>query len=118
MVDTIYSTTYNVEKITARVTETLSVHHVEHKQFNQIGAILQDVILKSIGGGFLENNVQICGPTINGPPRTQFITHTRSFLITTTSMETIVIPVNSRGSQRGFSHKSWLMPICYYDLYS
>jgi len=99
VVDTIYSTIYNAEKITARVTETPSVNHVEHEQVNQIGAILQDVILKLIGGGLLGNNVQIGGPTIHGPPRTQFITHTRSFLTTTTSMETIVLPVNFRGSQ-------------------
>lgn len=99
MVDTIYSTIYNVEKITARVTQTPSVNHEEHEQVNQIGAILQNVILKLIGGGLLGNNVQIGGPTINGPPRTQFITHTRSFLTTTTSMETIVLPVNFRGSQ-------------------
>ena len=62
MVDTIYSTIYNVEKITARVTDTPSVNHVEHEQVNQIGAILQDVILKLIGGGLLGNNVQIGGP--------------------------------------------------------
>jgi len=99
VVDTIYSTIFNVEKITARVTETPTINQVEPEQANQIGAILQDVILKLIGGGLLGNNLQLGGPTIHGPPRTEFITHTRSFLTTTTTMDTIVIPVNFRGSQ-------------------
>ena len=97
--DTIYSTIYNVEKITARVTETPTINQVEPEQANQIEAILQNVILKLIGGGLLGNNLQLGGPTIHGPPRTEFITHTRSFLTTTTTMDTIVIPVNFRGSQ-------------------
>merc|ERR1712168_775760 len=97
IVDTIYTTIYNVEKITARVTDTPAINQVEPEQVNQIGAILQNVILKLIGGGLLGKNLG--GPTINGPPRTQFITHTRSFLTTTTTMETVVIPVNFRGKQ-------------------
>jgi len=97
IVDTIYTTIYNVEKITARVTDTPAINQVEPDQVNQIGAILQNVILKLIGGGLLGKNLG--GPTINGPPRTQFITHTRSFLTTTTTMETVVIPVNFRGKQ-------------------
>jgi len=97
IVDTIYTTIYNVEKITARVTDTPTINQVEPEQVNQIGAILQNVILKLIGGGLLGNSLG--GPTINGPPRTQFITHTRSFLTTTTTMETVVIPVNFRGKR-------------------
>jgi len=98
IVDTIYSTIYNVEKITARVTDTPAINQVEPEQANQIGTILQSVILKLLGGGLLGNQLG-GGPAINGPPRTQFITHTRSFLTTSTTMETIVIPVNFRGKQ-------------------
>jgi len=97
IVDTIYTTIYNVEKITARVTDTPTINQVEPEQVNQIGAILQNVILKLIGGGLLGNSLG--GATLNGPPRTQFITHTRSFLTTTTTMETVVIPVNFRGKR-------------------
>jgi len=97
IVDTIYTTIYNVEKITARVTDTPAINQVEPEQVNQIGAILQNVILKLIGGGLLGNSLG--GATLNGPPRTQFITHTRSFLTTTTTMETVVIPVNFRGKR-------------------
>jgi hypothetical protein len=99
VVDAIYSTIYNVEKITARVTETPTMNQVEPGQANQIGAVLQNVIMKLIGGGLLGNNLQLGGPAVHGPPRTEFITHTRSFLTTTTTMDTIVIPVNFRGSQ-------------------
>lgn len=97
IVDTIYTTIYNVEKITARVTDAPAINQVEPEQVNQIGAILQNVILKLIGGGLLGNSLG--GATLNGPPRTQFITHTRSFLTTTTTMETVVIPVNFRGKR-------------------
>merc|ERR1719431_1338713 len=91
IVDTIYSTIYNVEKITARVTDTPSINNVEP----------ENVILKLIGSGLLGSNLQQLGggPTIAGPPRTQFITHTRSFLTTTTTLDTVVVPVNFRGSQ-------------------
>jgi len=109
IIETIYSTIYNVEKITARVTETPTINQEESQDVNQIGALLQNVILKligggllgkNLGGGLLGKNLQLGGgPTIHGPPRTQFITHTRSFLTTTTTMDTIVIPVNFRGSQ-------------------
>lgn len=101
IVDTIYSTIYNVEKITARVTDTPSINNVEPENVNQIGALLQNVILKLIGSGLLGSNLQQLGggPTIAGPPRTQFITHTRSFLTTTTTLDTVVVPVNFRGSQ-------------------
>jgi len=99
IVDTIYTTIYNVEKITARVTDSPARNHVEPEHVNQIGAILQNVLLKLLGGGLLGSNLPFGGPTINGPPRTQFITHTRSFLTTTTTMETVVIPVNFRGKR-------------------
>ena len=39
------------------------------------------------------------GPTVHkGPKKSELITHTRSFLTTITSLETIKIPVNFRGS--------------------
>eukprot|EP00092_Neocalanus_flemingeri_P011208 GFUD01012073.1.p1 GENE.GFUD01012073.1~~GFUD01012073.1.p1 ORF type:complete len:736 (+),score=107.13 GFUD01012073.1:247-2454(+) len=105
ILDTIYTTIYNVEKITARITETPDISTINQgdpENVNQISNLLQNVILKLIGGGLLGNNLQLGGgggPTIHGPPRTQFITHTRSFLTTTTTRETIVIPVNFRGSR-------------------
>ena len=53
------------------------------------------MLLSILGGGLLGGG----GPTIQkGAPKTQLITHTRSFLTTVTSLETIEIPVNFRGS--------------------
>ena len=53
------------------------------------------MLLSILGGGLIGG----AGPTIQqGPPKTQLITHTRSFLTTITSFETIKIPVNFRGS--------------------
>ena len=53
------------------------------------------MLLSILGGGLLGGG----GPTIQkGAPKTQLITHTRSFLTTITSLETIEIPVNFRGS--------------------
>ena len=99
VVETIYSTVYNVEKITARVTQTPIINQVEPEQANQIGALLPNVILKLIGDRLLGNNLQLRGHTIHGPTRTEFITHTLSLLTTTTTMDAIVIPVTFRGSQ-------------------
>jgi hypothetical protein len=97
---TVYSTIYNVEKITARVTETQSLAPTANApDVSQIGALLQNVILKLLGGGLLGAGLDAGSPTIHGPPRTQLITHTRSFLTTATSMETVIIPVNFRGSK-------------------
>lgn len=100
VVEQIPYTVYNVEKITARVTNTptLAVGNVGLEALSdpgQLGALLQNVLLSILGGGLLGG----AGPTIQkGPPKTQLITHTRSFLTTVTSLETIKIPVNFRGS--------------------
>ena len=51
----------------------------------------QNVLLSILGGGLL-------GPSLQAAPTTQHITHTRSFLTTITSLDTIQIPVNFRGS--------------------
>ena len=51
----------------------------------------QNVLLSILGGGLL-------GPSLQAAPTTQHITHTRSFLTTVTSLDTIQIPVNFRGS--------------------
>ena len=51
------------------------------------------MLLSILGGNLLG-----CGPSIQAVPKTQLITHTRSFLTTATSLETIVVPVNFRGS--------------------
>jgi len=110
VVDTVYSTIYNVEKITARATETPQLNQglLENSspEITNISALLQNVILKILSGSLLGNNAGLggllannIGPTIHGPPQTQFITHTRSFITTTTSMETIVLPVNFRGAK-------------------
>ena len=115
VVEQIPYTVYNVEKITARVTNTptLAVGNLGLEALSdpgQLGALLQvsepgiktnqsffpqNVLLSILGGGLLRG----AGPTIQpGPPKTQLITHTRSFLTTITSLETIQIPVNFRGS--------------------
>jgi len=103
IIDTIYTTIYNAEKITARVTETPTANQAEPENADQLAGLLQNVILKLIGSGLLGNNLKLGGGAavggVGGPPRTQFITHTRSFLTTTTTMETIVIPVQFRGSR-------------------
>lgn len=101
VVNTIFSTIYNVETLTARTTETQAVspHGLASQapEVHQIGAILQNVLLKILGSGLLAGSGGLGQPT--GPPRTQLITHTRSFLTTTTATETLVIPVNFRGSK-------------------
>ena len=51
------------------------------------------MLLSILGGNLLGR-----GPSIQTVPKTQLITHTRSFLTTATSLETIVVPVNFRGS--------------------
>jgi len=110
VVDTIYSTIYNVEKITARATETPQLNQglIDNTspEVTQIGALLQNVILKILSGSLIGNNAGLggifgnnIGPTIQSPPQTQFITHTRSYITTTTSEETIILPVNFRGSK-------------------
>jgi hypothetical protein len=101
LVEQIPYTVYNVEKITARVTNspTLAVGNLGLEALSdpgQLGALLQNVLLSILGGGLIGG---AGGPTIQqGPPKTQLITHTRSFLTTITSLETIKIPVNFRGS--------------------
>merc|ERR1711971_1321437 len=82
VVEQIPYTVYNVEKITARVTNspTLAVGNLGLETLSdpgQLGALLQNVLLSILGGGLLGG----AGPTIQqGPPKTQLITHTRSFL--------------------------------------
>jgi len=93
-------TVYNVETMTARTTETPSLNVNNGAlsalgEHGQLGALLQNVLLSILGGNLLGRGV---GPTIQ-EPRTQYITHTRSFLTETTSMETIVVPINFRGSK-------------------
>jgi len=101
VVNTVFSTIYNVETLTARTTETpaLSPHALASPapEVHHIGALLQDVLLKILGSGLLSGTGGLRQPT--GSPRTQLITHTRSFLTTSTATETLVIPVNFRGSR-------------------
>ena len=52
------------------------------------------VLVSLLGGGLL---AAATGPTIH--QETQLITHTRSFLTTATTQDTLVIPVQFRGSQ-------------------
>merc|ERR1711962_164647 len=100
VVEQIPYTVYNVEKITARVTNTptVAVGNLGLEALSdpgQLGALLQNVLLSILGGGLLGAG----GPTVHkGPQKTELITHTRSFLTTITSLETIKIPVNFRGS--------------------
>jgi len=96
VIESIPTTVYNVEKITARTTSTpsLDVGGIGLEALRdpgQLGALLQNVLLSILGGGLL-------GPSLQAAPTTQHITHTRSFLTTVTSLDTIQIPVNFRGS--------------------
>jgi len=94
-------TVYNVETLTTTIhdTPTLEAKSLGLQGLGdqgQLGAILQSVLLNILGGNMLGRGP---GPALQGPPQTQFITHTRSFITTSTSSETIVIPINYRGSK-------------------
>jgi len=60
----------------------------------QITQIIQNVLLNLLGGGGLLGGA--AGPQ---QTRTQLITHTRTLLTTTTATDTVLIPVNYRGSE-------------------
>jgi len=100
IIESIPFTVYNVETLTARTTDTPTLGGNSGAlqalgEHGQLGALLQNVLLSILGGNLLGRGL---APTIH-EPRTQLITHTRSFLTTTTSMETIIVPINFRGSK-------------------
>jgi len=106
-VSTDYSTIYNVQTITVRNTASLASLQAT-PDINQIGSLLQNVILGLLGGNLLGvQNPGLLGlgglGQIGQPnllaPQTSFITHTRSCVTTATETDTLLVPVNFRGSQ-------------------
>jgi len=100
VIDTSISTIYNVETITARTTETVNPEFgipSASEDPGHLGALLQNVLLNILGSGLLGNNLGLGAAPIT--PQTKYITHTRSFLTTVTSTETLVVPVNFRGAK-------------------
>lgn len=93
-----YSTIYNVQTVTVRNIEELEAEPAVLSSglapdLTQIGTLLQTVILGLLGGNILGGGVQ------QNVPQTNYITHTRSFVTTTTSVDTILVPVTFRGSE-------------------
>jgi len=93
-----YSTIYNVQTVTVRNIEDIEAESAVLSplapDLTQIGSLLQTVILGLLGGNILGGGVN--EPTV---PQTNLITHTRSFVTTTTSVDTILVPVTFRGSE-------------------
>jgi len=113
LISTEYSTIYNVQTVTVRNTESLANLAI-NPDISQIGSLLQNVILGLLGGKLLGGGVgglggvnpNLLGGGVNpnllgGPivPQTKLITHTRSFLTTSTTVDTALIPVTFRGQE-------------------
>jgi len=84
----------NIEEIEA---EPVTLNSGLAPDLTQIGSLLQTVILGLLGGGLggnvLGNGIQ------QKVPQTNIITHTRSFVTTTTTIDTILVPVTFRGNE-------------------
>jgi uncharacterized membrane protein len=100
LLSTTHSTIYNVQTITQRHTEAPASLTPD---ISHLGSIIQNVILGLLGGSLLGGagnpGLAGLGNQLIGTPQTRFITHTRSFLTTSTTKSTVLLPVTFRGSE-------------------
>jgi len=104
VVETLETTAYKADFVTHTQTETvqqdleqISPDGVSGPGVGQISKIIQNVLLNILGGGGLLGN-----PAGGGGvqvTQTELITHTRTLLTTSTQTDTVLIPVNYRGTE-------------------
>jgi len=109
--ETLETTGWSADRVTHRETQTPKASLAPTKAGDavagvgqgQISQIIQNVLVQLLGGGGILGGGPggPRGPAPGGPQEThtQFITHTRTLLTTMTQTDTVLVPVNYRGSE-------------------
>ena len=95
--NTVMSTHYNVQTVTNRVTETPKIDSKTLAGTNPLQALIQNILATLLGKNLLLAGVAAGGGGVI--PETEVVTHTRSYLTSFVSSQTIVIPVTLRGQE-------------------
>jgi hypothetical protein len=102
LISTVLSTYYNVETVTARVTETPTVDIANNLSSPPAAAglqvLVQNILANLLGKNLFNKNI-LGGAHQAASPQTHLVTHTRSYLTSSISTQTIVIPITLRGQE-------------------